>query len=286
MLPDEQATGEAGAVETTSPAAAEAALSSLDQGGSEAERDYEAEARDMGWYPEAEFKGKKRPAEFLDAKTFVERGEHVLPILQKEREKLRKEFETEYGNRFAKLEKMSDKTVAKLTEQHAEEIARLNADKDEAIAKGDVAGVRKIEAKIDRANANAPTAEPAKTAEEVYEESVTKFKADNDWYDTDDDLTIEANVYSQRLLAKDPNLTLADNLKKTAAYIKGKYPLKFKTDANAHAPVDSGALNGGGPSKDPFAKLSSEEKAMATKDMANFPKIYPNAQAWLKAYNS
>lgn len=282
MLPDEQATGEAGAVETTSPAAAEAALSSLDQGGSEAERDYEAEAREMGWFPEAEFKGKKRPAEFLDAKTFVERGEHVLPIIKREREKMEKEF----GARLSKMEKMGEKTIAKLIETHEAEIAGLQAQKDEAITKGDVAGVRKIEAKIDKANASAPTAEPVKSAEEVYEESVSKFKADNDWYDTDDDLTIEANVYSQRLLAKDPKLTLEDNLKKTAAYIRGKYPLKFKTDANAHAPVDSPALNSGGGKSDPLARLSSEEKAAAARDMARFPKIYPNAQAWLKAYNS
>lgn len=282
MLPDEQAPGEAGAVDTTNPAAAEAALSSLDQGGSEPERDYEAEARDMGWFPEAEFKGKKRPAEFLDAKTFVERGEHVLPIIKREREKLQKDFDT----RFAKLEKMSDKTVAALIKAHEAEISDLQAKKDAAITKGDVAGVRKIEKQITDAEANAPTAEPAKSAEEAYEESVAKFKADNDWYDADDDLTIEANVYSQRLLAKDPDLKLEDNLKKTAAYIRGKYPLKFKTDANAHAPVDSGALNGGGPSKDAFAKLTSEEKAMATKDMANFPKIYPTKESWLKAYNS
>lgn len=282
MLPDEEATGEAGAVENAPTTAPEAVVSSPEGGNAEPERDYEAEARDMGWYPEAEFKGKKRPAEFLDAKTFVERGEHVLPILKREREKMEKTF----SERFAKLEKMTDKTVAKLIQAHEAEIADLNAKKDAAITKGDVAGVRKIEKQITEAEANAPTVEPEKTPEQIYEEAVAGFQKDNSWYDKDEDLTIEANVFSQRLLAKNPKLSLADNLTQTAAHIRGKYPLKFPTDANAHAPVDSAALNGGGPSKDPFAKLSSEEKTMAANDMAKFPKIYPSKESWLKAYNS
>lgn len=280
MLPDEQALGEASAVETTT-AAPEAAVLSQDTEAGGSERDYEAEARDMGWYPEAEFKGKKRPAEFLDAKTFVERGEHVLPMLKREREKLEKEF----GDRFSKLEKMSDKTIERLRTEHAKEIEALQVAKDAAIEKGDVAGVRKIDGEIAKAEANAP--EPAPAAEDVGEVTA-KWVKQNPWYDTDKRMRATAIGISQTILEDNPTITMSENLKQTMEQMAEIYPLKFpKTGANGHAPVDGGgSLTGAEPAKDPLAKLSAVEKAQAKKDMAAFPKMYPTADSWLKAYNS
>lgn len=43
-------------------------------------KDYEQEARTLGWVPREEFRGD--PDHWIDAKTFVERGRQVLPILQ------------------------------------------------------------------------------------------------------------------------------------------------------------------------------------------------------------
>jgi len=48
--------------------------------------DTEAKAKEMGWRPLTEFRGD--PEKFVDAETFVSRGEHFVPILRKNNEKL------------------------------------------------------------------------------------------------------------------------------------------------------------------------------------------------------
>ena len=42
----------------------------------------EAEARKMGWLPESEWMGAPPKYGFVDAQTFLERGETILPILK------------------------------------------------------------------------------------------------------------------------------------------------------------------------------------------------------------
>ena len=46
----------------------------------------ETAAREMGWRPLAEFRGDAE--KWVDAETFVSRGEHYLPIIKADRDKL------------------------------------------------------------------------------------------------------------------------------------------------------------------------------------------------------
>ena len=50
----------------------------------------ETEAREMGWLPEAEFRGKKD--RWVDAKTFVEKGHTVLPIVLEHNKRMQAEL--------------------------------------------------------------------------------------------------------------------------------------------------------------------------------------------------
>jgi len=52
----------------------------------------EKEARSMGWRPEEDWDGP--PGKWLDAKTFVEKGEQILPILRANNKKMREELLT------------------------------------------------------------------------------------------------------------------------------------------------------------------------------------------------
>lgn len=94
------------------------------------ERDYDAEARDMGWVEEDKFRGPK--GQWTDAKTFVEKGEHILPILRATRDKLRNENLTkdkEIANLKASQE-ASAKAIKALQKSYTEE---ANRRVDEAI---------------------------------------------------------------------------------------------------------------------------------------------------------
>lgn len=56
------------------------------------EPDLEAEAREMGWVAEEEYNGPKE--KWVDAKTFVERGEQILPIVKAHNKKLKNDLLT------------------------------------------------------------------------------------------------------------------------------------------------------------------------------------------------
>lgn len=54
-------------------------------------QDVEREAREMGWRPQEEYKGD--PSKWIPAEEFVERGQHVIPIMRATQKRLRQELE-------------------------------------------------------------------------------------------------------------------------------------------------------------------------------------------------
>ncbi len=297
-MTETQVSGEAATVEPTTTAP-EAVFSSPDSGqeSQAPERNYEAEAREMGWVPEAEFKGDKKPLKFLDAKEFVERGETVLPFVQRENKRLKGELDTvkkEFGDRFDRLAKATEATLKKQREDHARELAELTAKRDQAVEKGDVAGFRSLDKQINDHKANAPQVEdlapkPKEEAPANNDDVLAAWQDANKWYGTDDVLTEAAIGISQNLLRKNPNITMAENLRQTDEAMKARFPLRFggSTGANAHAPVDSGgdpkpADNG---SKQPtFDKLPNEAKAFARRAKES-GEWKGSLEEWAKVYN-
>lgn len=88
------------------------------------DRDFEGEARDMGWVPEDKFRGPK--GQWVDAKTFVEKGENILPIIRATRDKLREENLTK-DRQIANLQKTvedSQKAIRALQKAHTDETER------------------------------------------------------------------------------------------------------------------------------------------------------------------
>lgn len=280
--------------------APEAVFSSQEAGAADQpqERDYEAEAREGGWVPEAEFKGDKKPREFLDAKAFVERGETVLPFVQRENKRLKDELDKrdkDYQERFTRLTKATETTLKKLRDDHARELTDLTAKRDDAVAKGDVAGFKAIDKQITDHRANAPQVEdikpepkddPIVVARQVEEKWADQNK---DWYGKDDVMTGYAHYVSQGFLKADPTITMEENLRKTDEALRAKFPMKFgKAGANVHAPVDGGGepKAPGAVSKSPtFDKLPAEAKAFAraAKERGDWK---GSLEEWAKDYNS
>jgi hypothetical protein len=297
-MTDTQVSGEATTVEPTTTAP-EAVFSSPETGAADQsqERNYEAEARDMGWVPETEFKGDKKPLKFLDAKEFVERGETVLPFVQRENKRLKDELskrDKDFDTRIEKLTKATEATLKKQREDYDRQLSTLASQREAALDKGDGAEVRKIERQINEAKANAPQVEdlaPAKVepTSDAPDAVLAKWQETNKWYGTDDTLTEAAIGISQRLLMQNPSITMEENLLRTDAALKERFPLRFggKTGANAHAPVDSGGdpKPSEGSSKTPlFDRLPKEAKALA--EQAVKDGIYKTKEEWARVYNS
>jgi hypothetical protein len=274
--------GEAAVVETVTTPAPEAGFSSQEPAQS-GERDFEAEARDMGWRPKEEWTGK--PEHWKDAKTYVEFDVVANRLTKAERE---------FNERLAKMEKVNARTVEKLQRQHAQEMAELTATRKEAIKAGDVDAVEHLDQQIADLKADAPEAGPKprermSDAERQQADNAAQeaWVAKQDWWNVDEDLTALAIGISQRLTK--PGMSMEENLKLTEAALAKKYPDRFggkSSGANGHASVDGGGFAPGGVKTDPLSKLPNEARAQAKADMAKFPKMYPSAEAWIKAYNS
>jgi len=100
--------------------------------------DYEAEASTMGWADKPQWKGD--PDKWIDAKSFVEKGRTVMPLLQANNHKLLSELNTErqarinLENRFKAVQ-----TDLKVLEEHREQDVKAQVEERIAQLKGDIA---------------------------------------------------------------------------------------------------------------------------------------------------
>lgn len=127
---------------------------------------YEALASAMGWRPESEFKGPKE--HFLDAKTYYERGQAILPVVRAEAQALRDEIDRIKADAKQALqvsERAREREVADLKAQlEAAKLARKDAIKE---ADGDTfeaadTQVKELETAIAEASKKPPQDEAPK----------------------------------------------------------------------------------------------------------------------------
>lgn len=261
-------------------------------------RDFETEARAAGWVPEAEFKGERKPAVFVDAETFVKRGEELIPFIRKENKELKHQLDetkADFAKRLERMEKVSAKTFEAQQRAHEAEIAKIKREQRAAVASGDEAEFDRLEKVKDGLEKSAPKAEEPDeklTPEQVLKAKQDKFCAENPWMDEDKDPDLwDWVVARSQRHGRDQSKTFEQVMELTVADAKKQFPEKFggKRPGNGQSAVDSGgdfAAAIGGGKADPLAKLPAEARAQAKADMEKFPKIYPSAAAWIKAYNS
>lgn len=184
-------------------------------------------ARSMGWRPLEEFRGDA--SKWVDAETFVNRGEHFLPILRKDRDELRKtneqlaqdlketkrllEASTEAINALRDYQsKATEQAVKKARADWINNLrdARERGDVDAEIAaqseitKIDVALAAPKEEPKPAAPAPAPAAKPAAGVDP----DLQAWIADNRWYETDARKRALAHGIAEELRADPRNATL------------------------------------------------------------------------------
>jgi len=127
----------------------------------EVQQQAEKEARAMGWLPKEEFKGDA--AHWVEASAFVEKGRQILPIMQKNNERLLGQV----GNLNAKLDglagalKAAQTTIETLEASHADDVKEqveqarkdLKAELTVASREGDHETVAEITDKLSQLNA-------------------------------------------------------------------------------------------------------------------------------------
>ncbi|MCR5876940.1 hypothetical protein [Phenylobacterium sp. J367] len=230
---------------------AEAQGGEQDQGPSVEDR-----ALAMGWTPQGQFKGD--PAKWVDAETFVKRGEEFLPFLKANN---------------ARLEKALDRTradLAKLAEHHSKTAEReyqralrdIEARIAEATAAGDAQGV--MDAADELADLRADAKAGAKPAEQGPNEEFKAWQAENEWYGTDRALSAAFDALCKDVLEEGYTKPKA-GLKEATSRLKAAFPEKFAKPANPNRQQAAAVEGGGAP-----ARRGSKSRADLPADARSF----------------
>lgn len=238
----------------------------------------EEKARSQGWVPLEEFRGD--PNQWRDAKTFVERGEIIIPIMKERNEKLERKLHDMEGSVKELVE------FSKKAEERAYQRARndLEVKRLMAVENADTEAFREAERELDSLQKQKEAAAPARGFEEPPE--MKAFRQTNgSWYDVDPDMTAEADALG--IAYAKQGLPYGKILEKVQDRIKALHPAKFANARREQASAVEFSNDTGLPRKSStkdYAHLPADAKAQCDKfirDIRGFTKDdYVNNYEW------
>jgi hypothetical protein len=217
--------------------------------------EWERQARAQGWRPLAEFRG--RPGDWVDAKTFVDRGRDFVPFVKKENAEL-KAREQRTAQEMAALREELGKTQRDMQQlldysRRADQagydraVRDLKARQREAAAAGDVAtfdevGEQLTQMQEARESIRQPAPEPAPSPQpqpqvNLVKPEIEEFLADNPWFTSDRVLNAAMVEEHTRIIRESPGLSLREQLERAKEAVVAEFPKKFgRAEAPAQPP--------------------------------------------------
>lgn len=227
-------------------------------------------AKVKGWKPLEEFKGD--PADWIDAKEFLVRE----PLLKEIRD-LKKHIRTERERTESDMRIISTQFSEMNRMAYDKAVADLELQRDLAIQEQDITTVRALDKKIDTVKDDHQKVQaqtrPQIRQQAVQTEEMEQWRADNAWFDSDQELQDEAVAIGVGYLAKNPNKTQGQMLKHVEDRIQKIYPEKFKkqqtrtsVEDNNDTKVESGGTSRPSPNRQgrglKVSDLDDDEKAV------------------------
>jgi len=217
------------------------------------DRDYDTEAATMGHSAKEDWRGS--PDDWVDAKTFVERGEKILPIVRSENRRLKKEMtdlKSNYTTQSRILKKLVDTSYEENKRTHEKILTDLKVQKREAMKENDGAQTAELDAEIEDFEKRAPKkveVEDEKPADADWQGHLDGWIENNRWYESDPLMAADAEGMF-KTLGDAGHVSREKALEIVAKEIKEKYPNKFsnpkrKTAATVETPGGGGSGNVG-----------------------------------------
>jgi hypothetical protein len=195
------------------------------------DRDFVSEAQAQGWKPQEEFQGN--PEQWVDAETFVKRGEQFVGILKSKYDSLEKRLR--YQEQIAHDIKDLHKKQTEADRRKIEELAAaLEKQRIEAINNADGESFVKIDKELEEIKESKRQLDVKATP--PLDPFAQEWMQDNPWYGKDDDATAIAERYSARLHEAQPFLKGREFLDQVAAYVKTKMPQAFGNKQRSKEP--------------------------------------------------
>ncbi len=226
----------------------------------------EATARRKGWLPKSEFSGD--PSKWVDAKTFIERGDNFNKNLQREVAALKQKLADFEGTKTA-FKKFHEETLAKKDKELQAAINALRVQRSQATQDGDHEAAIALEDRIDELKSEraafkkveveqqAPAATAANPAG-IHAEVMNEWIEDgNSWFREDAKLQAYAVAVGEDLIKSGEQLRGRKFLDKVASIVAEDFPRKFR-QRQAATPTASPVEASSAPSRAVPGKRYSE----------------------------
>jgi hypothetical protein len=224
----------------------------------------EDRALTMGWTPKEQFKGD--PEKWVDAETFVKRGEEFLPFLKANNRRLEQEREKD-KKQIERLEKAVKSSIEHMSKADARAYERakreLEGQLDQAAQAGDAAGVRAVTKELVDLEKDAAKAKPDLDANgwtPDFAEAVSDWKAANPWYGTDRAMTAFAHDLERELVER--NVPDKQRLKQMAEGVRAEFAHKFTNPRREQASTVEGASMGQRKAAKGYSDLPADARQM------------------------
>lgn len=199
----------------------------------QADPEMEARASRMGWAPKEEFRGD--PERWVDAQTFVQRGEEVMPLLKANNRKLE--------GRIVELERtlkdFADHHTKTQQRMYQKAVRDLKAEQRKAAEEGDLARFDAVNEQIEEVAKEATAGVANGNGKAMVDPVAEQWAQENRWFREDKDMAAWAATHHEFLLQSKPGLTLEENLEEVAKAVKRTFPEKFSNPKrNGHSPVE------------------------------------------------
>lgn len=226
----------------------------------EPERDYKADAKNLGWHDPEDDNYRGDPDKALGAKEFVEKGERDLPLLRANIRKLQNQAEENKTSREEFKTYMEGETKRQLKQQEAEFERRQR----EATREGDLEAYDQITK--EKAAAAAAVPKPAPTTNNVE----AMFKSRNDWYGDNIEKTLYAQEVSKIVLAQGGDQSQEEVFTKIEDAVNKKFARSMSRNVAPQA-VEGGRKRpaSGGTSKT-YAAMPQEDRAICDRMVKNY----------------
>ena len=249
---------------------------------SEEERDYENEARQQGWKPQEDYEGD--PERWVDAQTFVERGEQFVGLLKPKLDKLEKQLR--YQESVNKDMKKYVKEFQSAKQKEIEQLeTKLKEQRKQAVAAGDGEAFERAETELQNLQDQKKGMAPPKEAQPEPPEWAQDWLSENQWYEKDPVLRRFADAYSDELRTLNPSLTEREFLDSVSEHVKAEMPHKFTNSRKSPDVEGSGGRRSepeGNSNAQTYNNLPAEAKATAKrlinegiiKDKEEYARLY------------
>ncbi len=231
------------------------------------ERNYESEAKADGWTPKEEWKGDE--SKWVDAKTFVEKGEKISGILKSKISRLEERVES-LTESNAKFKTYTDAQMARERKKNETLIAELEKIRKEAITDGDGDAFDAADKRIKQLQQQ-EVAPPVDTTAE-HKKLADAWTAENPWYATNEKLGRYADGVAEQIVAQGfTGKAYFDELTKK---VKETFPEEFQNSARSRPNgVEEGGGQGAsqGSKKHTWDNLPEEAKAAAKRFEKDIP---------------